>query len=629
MLRLNVKTSHRILIAWLGVLATLAVAQPTNEGRWEDLGIPVRVGGLMGCVVGPNGHGGEALYFNFNQAGAPLFLVQVDPDTGEAKQFNAPEGPGAWAFIVGPDDRIYLGTWESGWLLRFDPAHPEQGIKNLGKPAESESYMWQFATGKDGKIYSCTYPNAKLVSHDPVTGKSEDLGRMHPREMYARSVAAGADGLIYVAIGTQEGDIVAFDPKTRGHHSVLPDSLRAQPQADTGAVSLAADGHVYGFFRNKSFRLENGQATEVSASPGSPPVKLRDGRVLTARDRGSFTLQDPKTGKSVERKFKYSGAGDHIFVVGNGPGGCIYGSTAMPMEIFRYDPKAARSEHLGGMPGGEVYSMLEREGKLYLCYYGGAVMNLYDPGKPFWKYGTTAECNPISFGGVGDGHLRPRAMVYGPDGVIYVGSEPPYGQLGGAMAVWDPRQNKTIENYRNLVTNQSIVSLAWEPKNGLIFGGSGNFGGGGTRPSEKEAVFFAFDPKRKQRVFEAALVPGARNYQATLAVNGKILTTAGDKLLVFDPREMKVLKTIQLPAGQLEISLGLHSSGLVIGLTSSAVYAFDPRREEIVMTAKAPGRIGCGFALTDEAVYCATGPTLSRYLLPKLQPASLKSKEGG
>ena len=73
-------------------VAVVTAGQPEG-GRFESLGIPVRVGGLMGCVVGPNERGGEALYFNFNQAGAPLFLVQVDPDTGEARQYNAPEGP--------------------------------------------------------------------------------------------------------------------------------------------------------------------------------------------------------------------------------------------------------------------------------------------------------------------------------------------------------------------------------------------------------------------------------------------------------------------------------------------------------------------------------------------------------
>ena len=122
---------------WLACVAGAMAAQPESN-RFESLGIPVRVGGLMGCVVGPNGRGGEALYFNFNQAGAPLFLVQVDPDTGEAHQFNAPQGPGAWALIAGPDEKIYLGTWDGGLILRFDPRQPEKGIAVVGKPSASE-----------------------------------------------------------------------------------------------------------------------------------------------------------------------------------------------------------------------------------------------------------------------------------------------------------------------------------------------------------------------------------------------------------------------------------------------------------------------------------------------------------
>src|SRR5262249_12915090 len=150
-------------------------------------------------------------------------------------------------------------------------------------------------------------------------------------------------------------------------------------------------------------------------------MKLRDGRTVAAFERGRFTLRDPGTGRTEERTFRYAGNGDHIFMLGVGPSNCVYGSTAMPLEIFRYDPMANRSEHLGAMPGGEVYSMLPYEGKLYLCYYGGAVMNLYDPSRRFWKFGAGADANPVTFGGVGDGHLRPRAMIYGPGGRIYIG----------------------------------------------------------------------------------------------------------------------------------------------------------------------------------------------------------------
>ena len=612
------RTTHLFLCLWLVGVAEAGAAQ-SEGGRFESLGIPVRVGGLMGCIVGPNGRGGEALYFNFNQAGAPLFLVQVDPDTGEAHQFNAPQGPGAWALIAGPDGKIYLGTWDGALILRFDPQQPQKGIEVVGKPSPTEDYLWQFDTGKDGKLYACTYPQAKLVSFDPATGKMEDLGRMHPSEMYARSVAVGPNGKVYVGIGTAKGDLVVFDPATGTHRSILPEGIRGAPGAISVGVSRRSDGQVYAATSAGLLRIEDENLAHVSTAPDLPPLKLHDGRVVSEFGRGSFSLRDPRTGTVVEHTFKYAGAGDMIFVVGIGPGGAVYGGTAMPNEVFRYDPRAGRSDHLGGMPGGEVYSMLEETGKLYLCYYGGAIMNLYDPAKPFWKFGTSADCNPISFGGIGDGHLRPRAMIRGPGGLIYIGSEPPYGQLGGAIGVWDPQQNKTIENYRNLITNQSIVSLAYEPKSGLLFGGSGNWGGGGTRATEKEAKFFAFDLKQKRKVFEAALVPGAASYPATVAADGKVFTTVGSQLFVFDPQGMRMVKTISLPGTQAQISLGQHRSGLLVGLTSGAVYAVDPLKGEVVHTAPAPAQIACGFALADDAVYFGSGPTLWRYWLPPLE----------
>jgi streptogramin lyase len=598
------------------VLVLVLPAGATDGGRFEPLGVPVRTGGLMGCIVGPDGLGGESLYFNFNQTGGKLFLVQVNPDTGEARQFNTPEGPGAWAFIAGPDERIYLGTWDGGLILRFDPRQSDKGIEVVGKPSKTESYLWQYDLGKDGKLYACTYPQAKLVSFDPRTGAMEDLGRMHPTEMYSRSVAVGPNGKVYVGIGTSIGDLVVFDPATKQRRSLLPPGLEGAPGWTTVGVSRRNDGNVYAEFGTNLMRLDDETVVRVNVAPERPPLKFRGGRIVTAFERGRFTLRDPRTNTTVERRFKYEANGDLIFVVGMGPSNCVYGSTAMPLEVFRYDPAINRSEHLGPMPGGEVYSMLERQGKLYLCYYGGAIMNLYDPAKPFWKFGSEAEANPISFGGVGDGHLRPRAMIYGPDGLIYIGSEPPYGQLGGAIGVWNPKQNQTIENYRHVITNQSIVSLAWEASSGLVFGGSGNYGGGGTQSSEKEARFFAFDPRKKQKVFEAALAPGARNYPATFAANGKVFTTAGSELFVLDPKAMKLTKTIRLPGGQVEISLGQHVSGALIGLVGGSVYALDPIKEEISLTAKSPVAIRCGFALDNEAVYFGSGAELWRYRLP-------------
>ena len=578
----------------------------------------------MGCIIGPDGKGGESLYFNFNQLSGLLFLVQVNPETGEARQFNSPQGPGAWAFIAGPDQKIYLGTWDGALILRFDPAQPDKGLQVIGKPSTTEDYLWQFDTGKDGKLYACTYPNAKLVRFDPATEAMEDLGRMHATEMYARSVAVGPNGKVYLGIGTEKGDLVAYDPSTRKHRSILPEGLKGEKGWSTVGVSRRADGQVYAEFGPNLMRLDDETATIVERGPERLPLKFKNGREVVAYGRGTFSIKELASGKVVERTFKYEGAGDHIFMVGLGPSNCVYGSTAMPLEVFRHDPGTGRSEHLGAMPGGEVYSMIEHQQKLFLCYYGGAIMNLYDPAKNFWKFGSTPDCNPVSFGGIGDGHLRPRAMIRGPGKLIYIGSEPPYGQLGGALAAWDPEQNRTVENYRNLVTNQSIASLAWESRSGLIFGGSGNYGGGGTRPVEKEAKFFAFDPKRKEKVFESGLVPKASKYAATVASQGKVFTASGNQMIVFDPQSMSTVKTLSLPGSQLDISLGENGKGRLVGLTSKGVYELDPVKMEIVSTVNAPVPVNCGFALTDDAVYFGSKAELWRFVLPDLRTANSK-----
>ena len=59
--------------------------------------------------------------------------------------------------------------------------------------------------------------------------------------------------------------------------------------------------------------------------------------------------------------------------------------------------------------------------------------------------------NPRGFGPMGDGHSRPRAMVMGRMDAFMSASLPPYGQVGGALGMYDPKADKVVENYRHLV----------------------------------------------------------------------------------------------------------------------------------------------------------------------------------
>ena len=126
----------------------------------------------------------------------------------------------------------------------------------------------------------------------------------------------------------------------------------------------------------------------------------------------------------------------------------------------------------------------------------------------------------------------------------------------------------------------------------------------------------------KRLLFAALLIvvgldlPGATRYSATVVVKGKVFTTAGDKLIEFDPQAMLVVKTILLPGLQTEISLGQDRHGRLVGLTTKGVYVFDPEKGELVHTATAPVPVNCGFALVDGAVYFGSKAELWRYSLP-------------
>src|SRR5438552_4160067 len=106
---------------FLVLLLLVARVREIEAGHFTNLGIPVRSALLMDATIGEDEKSDEVLYFNCAQDGNRLFLLQVNPLTGQTRQFDAPIGDGAWAMLVAPDHSLYLGTWEGGYILKLDP----------------------------------------------------------------------------------------------------------------------------------------------------------------------------------------------------------------------------------------------------------------------------------------------------------------------------------------------------------------------------------------------------------------------------------------------------------------------------------------------------------------------------
>ncbi len=621
------------LIVIIAATGTFAQAEPV----FEEIGIPVMKAGLMGTIVGPGpAPGSERIYINFRQEGGKLFLVAIDPDTGASEQFQSPVGTGAWGFMVGPDERIYLGTHEgpdpgdSGQILVFDPKAPEKAIQVVGRPAESESYLWMFTTGPDKKIYGCTFPGAKVVSYDPATGALADHGVVDATQQYSREILTGPDGKLYVAIGYGRANIVRFDPATGTHESILPEEYRAHEKQTFAGMYKGVDGKIY--------------INAITMTPDAAGVPQQGSAVLVVEEDGVHVAQTPaaavnqqtlKDGRRVanvtidrtyeliasdgtveKRTFDYKGSGSGVFMVENGPLGRIYGGTWMPNELFHYDPATGALENPGNPTevGGEIYSMLDHHGLLYVCAYPGSFLSKWDPTQP-WNYGREKTNNPQGFGNIGPGHLRPRAMIHGPEEKIYIGSFPEYGVLGGSLGVWDPESDTLVENYPQLVKNQSITALAFDSTTGLVFGGTSIVGGGGTTPSEKEAKFFAFDPATKALKFERVVVPGDGAIRAMCIVGRKLYGISGeDMLFVHDLDADAIIHTAKLGVGNVhDMSLRPWKDGMLYGLSGKKVFRVDPMSYAAEVIAEYPGDIRCGFAIDDHGIYFGDGAKLMRF----------------
>jgi hypothetical protein len=594
---------------------------PEISFAFRDLGVPVREAMSWGAYVGPGKTGtGDTIYISFAQYQAPLFLLAVNPNTGECRRFNGPLSSemGSWGFTIDQGKRIYLGSYYGAHLFRFDPK--TEKWDDLGQPGgEKESFICRITTAPDGKIWGGTYPSANLFYYDPETGKSENFGRMDPEQFYCYPTA-GEDGLIYCAIQFQKIDIVVFDPKTKTKKSLISPETRK-----SGRVSLVKgkDGKIYAklSIQDQWFRVEGGaNLIQVSESDIPFPYKdLPDGRRFSLIGNKILRIENPVTKEAKEIPLQYEAAGALIFHVQNGPDKRIYGSSMLPLRLFVYDPENKILSNLGKAShgNGEIYSMGSFDGKLYLGSYPEARLSVFDPKRPL-QFGDKEDSNPRELGQMGEGLYRPRAMIAGPHGRIYVGGYPDYGLLGGAISVYDPKKNEK-KTYPHIIQNQSIASMAYIENLDLIAVGSSVRGGTGTRAVEKDAKLILWDPNDGRKIFETIPVTGARTVLSLAATKEGVLygITDNEKVFVFNSEKREIKKIFDLGMkNPIEVSLQLGPDARFYGLAREAIFAIDPKDDQVSPLGRPPDPIDSGMAMQDRKIYYGSGANLWEFQIP-------------
>lgn len=577
------------------LIGTRAMAQGA-PAAFEKLGSFTGRGSTRGSIIGPGPNGTQRLYTIYLYLSS-MDIVGFTPGVAEPKIWKHSEG-GAFALELGPDNRIYIGTYYQGHVLRLDPQTDK--LEDLGPAIPGETYVWKFAIGPDKQIYGSTFPNAKLFRLEPATGKITDLGRMDAREKYLRAIAATTDGWIYGAVGPEKSNLIAYHIATKELRGLLPEAERIP---GFPVLMHAADGFAYGSVGGKSFRLRDGAATLIDAKEmpkSTPSNRLQNGEVF----------DNPNT---------YAGRNLPIFRVASGPDGKIYGSSVLPEYLLRFDPKDSKLETMGLIPGAQAYGLLAAHDKLYITSYTDATLQIYDPAKPF-KPGKTRTNNPSNYGQTAPNQGRPLDLTLGGDGKIYIADVPTYGYYGGALAWHDPKTDQ-VEHVPTPIENQSLTAICALPENRILIGTSTSGGSGTTEKKAKEAVLFEWDTKTRAVTWQGVPFPEVQDI-SNLVVGGDGLvygSAGGSVLFVFDPKTRAVLGQTKLAQGNV-LRAGLHTlkDGRIIALAgaSALTVRFVGGQFKIEEIARYDAPLSAGKAELDGFFYAAADDQLLRFRIP-------------
>ena len=616
--------------AVVAVLALGVTMSASAVAKVQDLGIPVKSVNWVRVLVGVDGAGKECLYAIMGQQGDNCFVLQIDPTTGKLRQHIAqvPDSNYPTAVCWSRDGRLYVGAAYAGHLLCFDPkADRLEDLGDINPPGDS--FPCRIDEAPDGSLFIGCYGTAGLTRYDPRSRQFTRYGRMDEVDMYCYPLV-GPDGIVASLIKMTKPHVVLLDPKSGEKKQVGPVT-----SAESGKwVNLfrGVDGKLYIQSTEGNFVIEGMEARPVDKLPeGEPTRNLADGSTFAFSDAAEQEYRDlvitDTKGKQRSFRLDYQAAGSDIFLVHRGPDGCIYGSSVLPLHLFRYDPKTGEMADLGrcSPAAGEAYSMGNLAGKLYICSYPAAALSVYDPSQPY-HFGTEPADNPRDLGTM-DAHIsyRPRAMLTGPRGRVWTGSEPNYGIWGGPLAWYDPQTGEK-HSFRHVLRDQSVISLAWVESVGLIVGGTSIHAGSGTQPRAKQAALFLWDPVRDERIWYRAPRYGTAWITALVAAEGLVYGIAvgtdgkGESfrdLFAFDPAGRKFQWRVPVPAGSvMDNSLQRGEDGKLYGVTSEVVYRLDPGSRKLEVVTPIPGKLRIAGPLVGKTLYFATGTHLRALQLP-------------
>ena len=511
----------------------------------------------------------------------------IDYQNNKSTVIPFPTGAGGWDLIQTAPDRMLFESL--GNPISVVPVDLKTRALAPGMAAVAgNDYAWRFTKGADDWVYMGSYPTAHLYRYNTRTFAVEDMGLMGPQgNLYNRHVGATSDGWILSSVMMDKSGAVAFNPKTKEQYVV-----EGVTDADgKGIAPTLSDvgGVVYATVKGELQQFDGAQKKFVPALLPAPPngvkwLRMLDAstptrKVVYASDKTYYLLAEGKaplavwnldlrggTVVGVDEKNRVIGFRGQDYFAGEpmateikpqlaasnpppvgihflraDPQGGVTGGPNFGQTLFRFDPKRGLMQNTPQVldTSGEVYDGRWVGGKFYFIAYAGGDLAVWDPAQP-WDQWNGNNPRPLhSYHGADDGELiRPiGGLVVGPRGCLFSAWSAKYGKKGGGLGEYDIKSGKS-RSWTNemFAPEMSVGNITADDK--YVYGVTSNSFSGIT-PPRKPLTFWVFDPVSEKVVFSeelpnATVTPGVERAPQT----GNIWLAEPGGLRCFDPQTL-------------------------------------------------------------------------------------------
>lgn len=542
--------------------------------RSSDPGVPV-MGKLDGKDVIFQIYKGTA------NSSAPALFTAVDPRTGEIlRQHQIPTASAALDLEVSPDGLVYIATNDDRSLWVYDPA--ADAMTNLGQFPRREGdpdvgpNAFGLCNGPAESIFIATYPEARIYQYVPGSAISE-VADMSDEEQYIHQCAYDPDtDALYYALDGKNASVWRAEDAGKGERTRITNETNAPgleaermiPRMDfigdhlvlrtrdlrllvidtttdtvdhlsparlTGGYHFVGGGPdpdlIY-FAWDGKLQAYSISAKAVVETGLDMPGMMGDGTwtedgLLVGHNGASPFVLDPATNTFTTHDVTIKQP-ITIQKMLHGPDGQVYAS-GFPRGLARVDT-TGEGELYPTFNSGQYESSIVRDQKMYLGSYGNARLNVFDP--------ATGEAPQGIFHGLAQGQDRPFGLVYNPErDEVYLGSVPGTGKTQGGFAVHEFSTGATTWFTDEIVKDQSIVSVLYNPNDKLVYIGTTVDGGLGSTPTGQiHGKLVVWDPATRTKVKELVAVSQREGVTGlTLGPDGKVWGIAEDNLFTYNP----------------------------------------------------------------------------------------------